>query len=208
MLVKESLRDQVKSYLQERMLNGKISFGERIPLQGLSEKLGVSVTPVREALTQLVQANIVKAIPNRGFFLARLNNKEAKDVLPIIATLEHLAVSGSEYTKENIDHLERIQNKAESSKAPVSKLKLDIKFHETLLQNFNNDLMKQVVNDLRIRVSLYEFYYLEDPQMARISASFHRGIIDSLRQNDTQKAADLTRESWLCGIDFIEEQFD
>jgi len=187
MLTKISLRNQVKKYLQQQMLNGKISFGERISMPSLAEKLEVSVTPIREALTQLQQVNIVEAIPNRGFFLPELNKKESSN---------------------DIEKIEKIQAKIETSSSPRTTVTLDLKFHDTLLQNYDNSILKNILDDLKIRVFLYEFHYMQEEELAKLSTTYHQKTIKHLKKGEINKAADSIKESWLTSIDFIKDQFN
>ena len=79
-----SYRDQVRNVLLARMKSGKLEAGDKISLAQLSRELNVSVTPIREALTQLQQANIVASIPNRGFVMPVMNETEVKNIYELI----------------------------------------------------------------------------------------------------------------------------
>jgi len=206
--MKITLRDQVKEYLQQQMLDGQISFGERISLPTVANELKVSVTPIREALTQLQQANIVEAIPNRGFFLPKLNKKESSEIYPIIAYLEHLAICQSKYSDKDIEALEKIQLKIGNSKSPMETVTLDLQFHDTLIQNFDNRILKNILADLKIRVFLYEFHYMQNQELSKLSSKYHRNIIQEIKNGNVLKAADLIKESWLTSIKFIKVQFN
>jgi len=208
MLIKISLRSQVKKYLQQQMVHGKISFGERISLPAVAKELNVSVTPIREALTQLQQANIVEAIPNRGFFLPDLNKKESAEIYTIIAHLEHLAICESNYSNKDIKTLEKIQNRIEKATSPKEIVSLDLKFHDALLQSFENKILKSILDDLKIRVFLYEFHYMQKQDLSALSSKYHRSVIDHLKNGKTKNAGDLIKESWLTSIAFIEKQFN
>ncbi len=208
MLQTISLREQVKMYLQTKMIKGDISFGERISMPKLSEDLGVSITPIREALTQLYQANIVQAIPNRGFFLPKLNKQEAIEIYPIIANLEYMAVSASVYSSKDIEELKKIHNKIMKANNAKRIIELDLKFHNTLLQNFNNETLKKILNDLKIRVFLYEFNYMKVPELTEKSNNYHLKIIMSLIEGDNKNAAKYVKKNWLTSIAFIKEVFN
>ena len=100
-----SYRDQVRNVLLARMKSGKLEAGDKISLAQLSRELNVSVTPIREALTQLQQANIVASIPNRGFVMPVMNETEVKNIYELIACLEGLAIENSKITPEIIQKL-------------------------------------------------------------------------------------------------------
>lgn len=207
MIIKITLRDQVKNFLQDQMMNGELGFGERISLPVLAKKLNVSVTPIREALTQLQHADIVEAIPNRGFFLPLPNIEKISEIYPIIANLEYLGVSESTYNKNDIDKLEKLFKKENSFNKPVDRIQSDIKFHEILLKNYKNDSLKSILYDLKLRVFLYEFYYMEDTNLAKVSSDYHNNVIAAIKDGNTLKAAELIKESWLTSIPFIQDYF-
>jgi len=95
MIMKVNLRTQVRDHLLSEMIKGKLKIGKTLNLAALSRELNISVTPIREALTQLQQANIIKAIPNRGFIIAPLDVKEAEDLYSLVASLEVMAIENS-----------------------------------------------------------------------------------------------------------------
>ena len=85
------------------MQDGNLEPGQSINLAALSRKLKVSVTPIREALTQLQQSQIVQAVPNRGFSIAKVNPEEAKNLYELVAHLELLALEESVFDAFAID---------------------------------------------------------------------------------------------------------
>jgi DNA-binding GntR family transcriptional regulator len=172
----------------------------------LSKNLGVSITPIREALTQLHQSNIVKSVPNRGFFLGNLNKREAMEIYPIIASLEQLAVSESVFSPTDVKKLRDIQNRMTHSENSKEKVDLDFKFHDVLLGNYENGTLKGILNDLKIRLYLYEFNYRKVPELNTNSSNHHLKIITALSNNKMNKAANLVKENWLTSVDFIKNK--
>ena len=92
MIIKHILRNQVKEILLDQMIKGKVKPGKRISLPSFAEELSVSVTPIREALTQLTESGIITYISNRGFFVTDLNEKEASEIYEVISLLEGQAI--------------------------------------------------------------------------------------------------------------------
>ena len=109
MITKISYRDQVREYLQNQMLLGNLDAGQTLSLAGLARELNVSVTPIREALTQLEQAKIIGSIPNRGFVILNIDTSEAKNVYELIATLEALAIENSAFSVSAVKELKSAQ---------------------------------------------------------------------------------------------------
>ncbi len=207
MITIKSLREEVKLHLQKQMLNENLTFKQKISLPKLSQELGVSITPIREALTQLEHAKIVEIIPNRGFFLPNITGSEAIGIYAIIAKLESLAVANSVYSKSDILLLHKLQSKIGSSKKSDEILKLDLKFHDLLIQNYDNDTLKSILHDLKIRIFLYECSYTRDSELITKSSSDHTNIIELLRNGDFQEAAKLVEKHWSLSIDFVKNGF-
>ena len=95
MISKIIFRDQVREHLLGQMKKGELQEGQTINLAALARELKVSVTPIREALSQLQQSRIITAIPNRGFIISELSQSEAKDLYDLVAELETLALENS-----------------------------------------------------------------------------------------------------------------
>ena len=92
-----NLRDKVREHLLQKMQQGTLDAGQRINLAALARELKVSVTPIREALTQLQQSHIVQAKTNCGFSIAKVNHEEAKNLYELVAHLELLALEESKF---------------------------------------------------------------------------------------------------------------
>ena len=203
MIKKQSLRDQVKKYLLNEMLKGKISFGARLSLPTLAKHLDISVTPIRECLTQLQQAHIVEAIPNRGFFLPNLNIEEAKNIYPIIASLESLAITSASYTEKQIQKLKQLHQELQSTTDPHKLTSLDMQFHDIMLQHCPNDLLLQMISDLKVRVFLYEAHFMAEGELQLRSQQIHQDMIAALSGGQLKKAAVFNSESWYLSEAFI-----
>ena len=122
MVSKVIIRDQVREHLLEQMTQGQLEPGKTLNLAALARKLDVSVTPIREALTQLQQSKLIKAIPNRGFIIADLNYSEAKDLYELVADLEVLALEHSDFDEASIVLLKQIQIKFKEAKDTLSRI--------------------------------------------------------------------------------------
>ncbi len=208
MLVKITLRDQVRKYLQELMWSKKLNLADRLSLADISRELQVSVTPVREALTQLEQSGIVEAIPNRGFFIPSLSVQEASEIYPIIAHLESLAVKSATYPDKQIKKLKSIQKKFKSFTEAENLVELDLQFHEALVEPFENNTVKRILADLKIRLFFYELTYMRSNNYFQNSTAQHDQIITLLAKGKTSKAAKITLKNWYIGLDFIKKHLN
>lgn len=207
MIEKIILRDQVSNWLQEQMLNGKVESGQKLSLVDISRDIDVSVTPIREALAQLVRAGIVQTISNRGFFVPKLSTKEAKNIYPAIYSLEKLALEQSTYSSEHLDKLDRIQLKFENAADIEDAVRFDLRFHEVLVENYDNEVIGNILRDLKVRVFFYELEYMKSSEHHSTSIATHRAIIEALREGETVMAGKLLQENWEISSQFIEQHY-
>lgn len=207
MIEKLSYRMQVREYLLSQMILGQLVAGQSLSLAGLSRELDVSLTPIREALTQLEQAKIVKSIPNRGFIISDIDANEAKNIYEIIATLEALAVEKSDFSEDDIQQLIKKHRNFSVAKESAAKIQADMEFHSCLTGNYDNPFLRQIVSDLKIRSFFYEKSYMEDTEFTDISDDQHYEIIDLLKKGKSKQAARLTKENWLTNLKHIQKHF-
>lgn len=206
MLEKINLRDQVRDYLLSEMISGKLQTGKTINLAALSRNLGVSVTPIREALTQLQQAHIIQAVPNRGFIIAELDIKEAEDLYGLVANLEVMAIENSEFTNEDIDELRIQQAVFENAQDAVSRIQADLEFHRLLTKGYKNDLALQILNDLKTRIFFYERAFTNDDSFYNKSDNQHESIITAIADDNVPTASLLLKMNWMLILKYIQKK--
>lgn len=196
MIEKVNLRDQVLHYLQQELVHGRIRHGDRLSLASMERVLQVSVTPVREALTQLERTGVVRAIPNRGFFLAPNTVEDAREIYPVIANLEVMALEGSEFTTADVRKLRDLRTAFKRAKDPAAAVRADQDLHATLIGNFGNNCAKRLIADLKLRVFSYELQYMVDGRKTTTSDKAHGEIIDFLAAGERRKAAKRLKAHW------------
>jgi DNA-binding GntR family transcriptional regulator len=101
---KINYRDQIREIILNSILKGQLALGEKLSLAEYAKKLDTSVTPIREAFTQLEIAGILESIPNVGFCIKTLSHKEAAEIYTLIGVLEAHALH-TEYSAKIIDNL-------------------------------------------------------------------------------------------------------
>lgn len=208
MIIKTSYRDQVREHLQKQMMRGKLQAGQTVSLAGLARELDVSVTPIREALTQLEQANLITSIPNRGFVISEMEADEAKNIYELIAVLESLALENSEFSDFDIKNLENAQKRFSQAKTPIEKVKADLDFHELLTKNYANPYARQIIRDLKTRIFFYEKSYMEDVGLTNESDNQHIEIIELLKNKKQKLAAQIIKKNWLIILKFIQKHLE
>ncbi|MEX0362478.1 MAG: GntR family transcriptional regulator [Allomuricauda sp.] len=200
------LRNQVKSHLLNQIQKGKLQVGRTINLALLSRQLGVSVTPIREALSQLEQSRVICAVPNRGFVVTQLSKKEAKNIYETVAQLEIMAVEGSQYTDSDIEALRRQQIRLQQSHTPFKRLEARFDFHHILVRNCANTILLQILEDLKTRLLFYEQGYGNDASFYENVDNQNEAIIHAIAENNVPTAALILKMNWMVVLEYVEKQ--
>lgn len=200
------LRDQVRDYLINEMTTGTLDIGKTINLAALSRALNVSVTPIREALAQLQQARIIKAIPNRGFIIAELDVKEAEDLYDLVASLEVMAIENREFADTDISNLKGQQEVFEDATNAISRIQADMEFHRLLTQGYENELALQLLHDLKTRVFFYERAFMSDDSFYNKSDNQHEAIISAIEDDNVPTASLLLKMNWMLILNYIQKK--
>ncbi len=206
MIQKTSFRDQVREYLLQQMREGKLNAGESVNLAALARKLNVSVTPIREALTQLQQSQVIEAIPNRGFFIKELSHHEAKNLYELVAQLEVLALEQSEFDEVTIADMRKQQRLIQEAVDPLDRINAYMEFHRLLTKNYKNTVAQQILGDLKTRVFLYEKAFMSDESFYYNSDNQHEAIISAIEDDNVPSAALVLKMNWYLVQDYIEKQ--
>ena len=151
------LRDSVYNKLRQSILTGELPAGERLMEVHLGDKLGVSRTPIREAIRMLELEGLVTMIPRKGAEVARISKQDLRDVLEVRRSLDSLAVSLAceRITEEEKQMLSRTEDdfeKAITTRDATTIAEADVKFHDVILKASKNGRLVQMVNNLAERV--------------------------------------------------------
>jgi DNA-binding GntR family transcriptional regulator len=206
MLVKINLRDQVRDYLLLEMITGNLKTGKTINLAALARHLNVSVTPIREALTQLQQAHIIKAIPNRGFIIAELDVEEAEDLYELVANLEVMAIENTEFSQEDIVNLKNQQEVFENATNAIDRIQADLEFHRLLTQGYKNKLALKILHDLKTRIFFYERAFTNDESFYNKSDNQHDSIISAIADDNVPTASLLLKMNWMLILNYVQKK--
>ena len=189
------LRDVVFNTLRSAILMGKLEPGERLMEIALANKLGVSRTPIREAIRKLELEGLVIMTPRKGAEVARITEKDLQDVLEVRESLENLAteLACERITEEEIEDL-KVKNEAfceavQSKNADFSELaELDVAFHDVIFNASKNSRLIQILNNLREQMFRYRVEYLKDEENLVTLISEHDGLWESLKRRDINGA--------------------
>lgn len=187
------LRDVVFSTLREAILKGNLKPGERLMEIQLAKRLGVSRTPIREAIRMLELEGLVVMIPRKGAEVAKITEKDLKDVLEVRCALEELAVElACRYiTPEQIDSLKQIVDEFKIAMAGhdvTSIAEKDVAFHDVIFTATHNRRLIQLISNLSEQMYRYRVEYLKNPESHEQLVREHEEIIDNLERKDVAQA--------------------
>lgn len=198
------LRDVVFNTLRQAILKGELKPGERLMEIALAERLGVSRTPIREAMRKLEQEGLVVMIPRRGAQVASITEKDLNDVLEVRIALENMAIEKAcaRMTEEETEKLKAAAKTFEDTIAEGNLVHLaeaDMAFHEIIYQASDNVCLMQVLSNLREQIYRYRVEYLKDEEMRRQLAREHQQLTRALAERNAKDARELS-------YDHIEKQ--
>ena len=201
MVQPQILRDKVKCYLLKQLKAGKLQIGKTINLAAVAREIGTSVTPVREALSQLEHARIVKAIPNRGFVIQPLRAKEARHLYETLAQLEVMALENTAFTSKSIEALQVFFN------GNFHSLHTSSNFHEHLIQDCNNPILIQILNDIKARLFFYEQMLPENENVDRQMGTQNKAILEAIVEDNLPTANLILKMHWMSILERVQGQF-
>ena len=192
------LRDVVFQTLRKAILVGEFKPGERLMEIALADKLGVSRTPVREAIRKLELEGLVVMIPRKGAEVASITEKDLRDVLEVRCALEELAaqLACEKITEEGVVKLEESVEgfkKAIQTKDLTTIVEKDVAFHDIIFQIGENERLIQIVNNLREQMYRYRFEYLKDISCHQGLIEEHRMIYESIVKKDKEAASQAAK---------------
>jgi len=197
------LKDKVYSALKSAITAMDIYGGDEAPRldeRRLAEDLGVSRTPIREALSRLAQDGLVEMIPRKGAFVARKNKREILEMISVWAALESMAarLATQVATDKEIGQLRKLFVTFESSNGPQAHIDeysdTNIRFHQKIISLSKSDLLKQMTDSLFVHMRAIRAQTITERDRADRSIIDHLHIIESIEARDTELAERLVRE--------------
>jgi DNA-binding GntR family transcriptional regulator len=198
------LRDQVHHAIIDRILRDELRPGARISDTTLARELGVSRTPIREALLRLEREGFLEADVGRGFFVKPLSVREVRDVYPVLWTLEVAALRGTAaLTEDRRAELDRINAALEGEQDPERRIDLDEAWHRTLLETCGNEYLMGLIATLKTVIRRYEYAYMQNAGYIPVSTRTHEQIAELLAAGDVDGAAPLLENNWRFTLDSL-----
>ncbi|MFG2497946.1 GntR family transcriptional regulator [Streptomyces sp. NPDC048441] len=196
---RSSYRERVADALRAALIAGELRAGEVYSAPTLAVRFGVSATPVREAMLDLAKEGLVDTVPNKGFRVTAVSEKQLDEYKHIrslieIPTTAELATTADPAALEALRPVAQEIVTAAADGDLIAYVEADIRFHLSLLKLSGNDHLVEVVGDLRKRSRLYGLQALVDAGRLEASAEEHLEILDALlaRDEDSVRAV-MTR---------------
>ncbi len=193
-----SLRKQVYETLENAILNGEYQPGESLSELKLSKSLGVSRTPVREALMQLEQEGLVENIPNKGAQVVGISQEDVEDIYAIRIRIEGLAarLCAEHMPEEEVVELQRTVELQEFylSKADIPALeKLDNAFHKMMYHGSGSHPLQHVLTNFHHYIQWARFTSFGINGRSQKSVAEHRAILEAIQRRDPDAAEEAAR---------------
>lgn len=192
-----SLRSQVFQTIREDILKGKYKENDELREISLGKELGVSRTPVREALRQLELEGLVNIVPNKGAYVTGISDKDVHDIYMIRSIMEGLCVrwATENITKEQLDELDEIivLSSYHLEKGNLEQLtELDGRFHQVLYDASQSRILDHVLSDFHKYVQRARGTSVKEEERAVKSIEEHKEILNAIQEKDADRAEKLT----------------
>ncbi len=195
------LRDVVFETLRDAIITQVLKPGERLMEIQLADEMGVSRTPVREAIRKLELEGLVVMVPRKGAYVAGVSMKDIHEVYEVRSALEMLAVTlaAERITEEELDALERqVLRESEEEKADDGDLDsiiyIDSSFHDIIYQAAHNQRLVQFINILQEQLQRFRAASLSKPGRSKTALEEHKKIVEALSERNGDLASKLARD--------------
>jgi len=192
------LSEQVKESLLDDILSERYKPGDRLVESQIARSMGISQSPVREALRDLVAMRFVELVPHKGARVRRIKRREVLEIYPVRAALEDLAGNlAAEHAADHLDELEELlrrMTEAFEAGDPRKMAHWDVLFHRTILEATGNQVLIEAWNSLMIEARTFvTLRNLMATQPDIDLAARHRPIIDALRDGNPKSCGAVMR---------------
>lgn len=187
------LREIVYEELKMQILTGAIKPGTRMMEVELAEDLGVSRTPVREAIRKLEKEGLVTIEPRKGAYASEISMKDMEDILEVRKTMEGLAagIAAAKITEEQKVELKATMdnfNKAVEENSYDEMISNDTGFHHIIVESCDNDVLKHMIEQLQELVLRFRYLYFSDFKRAEQMPAEHMEIYEAIDKGDVEGA--------------------
>jgi DNA-binding GntR family transcriptional regulator len=205
-LTRTPLRDDASRVILQLIHAGELPPGSRVRDTTLATRLGISRTPVREALLRLARDGTLEAIPGKGFRVRSLDPAEIRDVGTILSTLEPLALRLSpDLSRERLEQLALLDRRMETTRGdPAASIDLHDEWHRVLLEGCPNRRLLQMISTLRQTPRRYLHAYMRQTGGVSLSTGQHARMLEALTRQDRDTAVRHLEQHWRRGTEELE----
>lgn len=197
-------RDRVYSNLLEQIATNELQPGTRLIEAQVALRLGVSRTPVREALLRLEREGLVTGQRHRGFKVSAPDERTARETFPIVGALQGLAlVETGPILHSLAGALEQANLQLREAKTPADAIAADSEFHRILISVCSNMRLITLIQTLHHQLLRYEHIYMADGSLIEMSFAQHQAIIDAIKLDDIPAAERAVRANYASGLAIV-----
>jgi len=199
-IARDNISGDVAKAVRDMIVDGRLPAGERINEVHLSEALGVSRTPLREALAKLVQEGALRSIPRIGYFVRELSLEEFEqiyDIRPILDP-EALRLAGLP-SQARMARLNELNDKIERARDPNLIIDLDDEWHLELIAACPNKVLLDFINQIIQRTRRYEIALMREQKNVAVASANHKAIMSALKKRDLDAACAALKHNMQTG---------
>jgi len=207
---KKPLHEEIANNLRELIMSGGLQEGDKIKEDELCSSMGISKTPLREALRVLSVEGLIQLVPNRGSFVSTPTFEEIREMFDVMSVLEGICAraAAEKMSAKDLATLEKLHTKLEKNfkrRAQREYIRINNQFHAFVQELAGNRTLNQIVNGLRQKILLYRYQSLNLPERFEQSIQEHRDLIEAFRKKDSKKAETLMRRHLKTQCDALEK---
>ena len=210
---RKSLGEHVFESLKHSIVRGKISSGEWLVESHIAETLGISRTPVREAIHKLEREGLIERQPRGGFTVLGLNRNDIEETFGIRSVLEGYAARLATI-KHEAQELKELESKIKEFQNALDRQKMNLlptintEFHDLLYGLSKSPKLINMINALRDQIYRYREMILKESKFAATSNLDHKKMLKHIRQRDAEGAERLVRDHILRGQEMVLKEYD
>lgn len=196
---RSSARDMVYARLRDWIVRGPLEPGETIRDVDVAARLGVSRTPVREALVRLEQDGLVEFLPGRWTRVAQLRYEEAEHLYAVGGALDALAarLATERLTERDLGELERAIGRLQETPEPSELQSADEEFHDMYMRVAGNPVLSEMFQQIVMELRRLERVNFRDPLTPDVAYREHAAILAGFRARDPERAARAALANWM-----------
>ncbi len=196
---KSTLHMQIADRLREMIMTGQLKEGDKINENELCASMGISKTPLREALRVLSVEGLISLVPNRGSFVTKPTIDEIKEMFEVMSVLEGVCAraAAGKMNAAALDTVEALHARLEqeyTTRDQKEYIRVNNQYHKFIQQLAGNRTLNQIVNGLREKILLYRFQSLNLPGRFDDSIKEHRELLEAFRQKAAQRAERIMKK--------------